>query len=145
MYYRDIFTLFNVFPFFCLSHFLRMWIILSRLLSGPVNDQELTAHCRERLAGGVGLPNLIGYYWATNTHKLLLWCTSPQTSWFNMQHIATFPVKFHLKSGNYWNTKGLDTNQTPFWMALSPTSHSDLQQPSIWPGKDWLTFICPRK
>ena len=36
---------------------------------------------RERSAGGLGLPNLMGYYWASNMHKILFWYTYPQTSW----------------------------------------------------------------
>lgn len=36
---------------------------------------------RDRSAGGLGLPYLIGYYWASSMYKILSWCTSPHTNW----------------------------------------------------------------
>lgn len=37
--------------------------------------------CRDKSVGGLGLPNLIGYYWAANTHKITSWFTTPQSIW----------------------------------------------------------------
>ena len=36
---------------------------------------------RGRSVGGLGLPNLLGYYWAANVQKILHWFVSPQLSW----------------------------------------------------------------
>lgn len=40
---------------------------------------------RNRSSGGLGLPNLLGYYWAANVQKILLWFTSPQSSWCQLE------------------------------------------------------------
>lgn len=40
---------------------------------------------RSRSVGGLGLPNLLGYYWAVNAQKTLLWFTSPQHSWCQLE------------------------------------------------------------
>ena len=40
---------------------------------------------RSRSLGGLGLPNLLGYYWAANAQKILLWFTSPQYSWCQLE------------------------------------------------------------
>lgn len=40
---------------------------------------------RDRSLGGLGLPNLLGYYWAANAQKILLWFTSPQNSWCQLE------------------------------------------------------------
>ena len=37
------------------------------------------------ILGGLGLPNFLSYYWAANAHKLLLWFTSPQSSWCQLE------------------------------------------------------------
>lgn len=36
-------------------------------------------------SGGLGLPNLTGYYWAANVHKIVLWFTSPPLSWLQIE------------------------------------------------------------
>ena len=40
---------------------------------------------RSRSEGGLGLPNLLGYYWAANAQKILLWFTSPQQGWCQLE------------------------------------------------------------
>lgn len=40
---------------------------------------------RDRSLGGLGLPSLIGYYWAANTHKIMLWFNSTQSSWCQIE------------------------------------------------------------
>lgn len=36
---------------------------------------------RKRSVGGLGLPNLLGYYRAANVQNVLLWFISPQLNW----------------------------------------------------------------
>lgn len=40
---------------------------------------------RNRSLGGLGLPNLLGYYWATNAHKIMLWFTLSRGSWYQIE------------------------------------------------------------
>ena len=40
---------------------------------------------RSRSSVGLGLPNFLSYYWPANAHKLLLWFTSPQSSWCQLE------------------------------------------------------------
>lgn len=40
---------------------------------------------RSRSLGGLGLPNFQCYYWAANMHRLLMWFTSPQSSWCQLE------------------------------------------------------------
>lgn len=55
-------------------------IISSFIWAGKRPRASHTLLCRDRSAGGLGLPNLIGYYWAANVHKIISWLTSPQSS-----------------------------------------------------------------
>lgn len=41
---------------------------------------------RDRSQGGLGLPDLMGYYWAANVHKILLWFISPQSGWCQVEN-----------------------------------------------------------
>ena len=56
-------------------------IISSFIWAGKRPRASRSLLYRDRSDGGLGLPNLIGYYWASNMHKILSWYTSPQTSW----------------------------------------------------------------
>lgn len=40
---------------------------------------------RNRSLGGLGLPNLLGDYWAANTQMILLWFIAPQRSWCQLE------------------------------------------------------------
>lgn len=83
----------NVLPrylyvFQCLSFFLPKSffttinnIISSFIWAGKRPRANRSLLCKDRSAGGLGLPNLVGYYWAANMYKIILWCTSPKTSW----------------------------------------------------------------
>lgn len=60
-------------------------IISSFIWAGKRPRASRTLLCRHRSAGGLGLPNLIGYYWAANVHKIISWITSPQSSWYQSE------------------------------------------------------------
>lgn len=46
---------------------------------------------RNRRCGGLGLPNLLAYYWSANMHKVMLWCTFPQDSWYQVEESSCSP------------------------------------------------------
>lgn len=79
MYYQDIcFSTFAYFSSQIIFHgYKRHYLIFIWAGKRPRTSRSLLY--RDRPAGGLGLPNLIGYYWASNMHKILSW--SPQTSW----------------------------------------------------------------
>lgn len=74
---------FQCLPFFLPKSFFTTIkdIISSFIWAGKWPRANRSLLCRDGSAGGLGLPNLAGYYWAVNMHKIILWCTSPQTSW----------------------------------------------------------------
>ena len=45
---------------------------------------------RGRSLGGLGLPDFLGYYWAANAQKMLLWFTAPQYSWCQLEANSCF-------------------------------------------------------
>lgn len=40
---------------------------------------------RQRLEGGLALPNLRSYYWSANIHKITYWMQSPDTNWCELE------------------------------------------------------------
>lgn len=75
--------LFQCLPIFLPRSFFRSIesIISSFLWAGKWARANKTLLERKRSVGGLGLPNLLGYYWAANVQIFLLWFISPQLSW----------------------------------------------------------------
>ena len=40
---------------------------------------------RQRLEGGLALPNFRSYYWSANIHKIMYWMQSPDTNWCELE------------------------------------------------------------
>lgn len=60
-------------------------IISTFIWAGKRARANRTLLQRKRSLGGLGLPNLLGYYWAANTQKIMYWFTSPQHNWCQME------------------------------------------------------------
>ena len=52
---------------------------------------------RHRAVGGLALPNLRNYYWATNVRKMTLWIQGPTLSWCESE--AKCPLPSYLTFG----------------------------------------------
>lgn len=50
---------------------------------------------RPKLQGGLALPNLCHYYWATNVQKIIYWLHTPDTDWCHFE--ATFCISTSLR------------------------------------------------
>lgn len=86
-YYPGIYTFFHCIPFFLpRSFFKSVDSIISTFIWAGKNLRIGKAYLQwSRSSGGLGVPNLLGYYWAANMHKLLLWFTSPQSGWCELE------------------------------------------------------------
>jgi len=60
-------------------------IISSFIWAGKQPKASHTLLCRDRSAGQLGLPNLMGCYWAGIMHKIISWFTSPRSSWCQIE------------------------------------------------------------
>ena len=136
---------FNVSLFFLPKSFFTIIndIISSFIWAGKRPRASRSLLYRDRSAGGLDLPNLIGYYWASNMLYIILVPSNqlvPEWSGllllllvatsFSMQYLSFLPVKSFLQSSCGWNTKNLDTNKKPHLPLATPICNNPLFAPA---------------
>ena len=74
---------------------------------------------RSRSSVGLGLPNFLSYYWPANAHKLLLWFTSPQSSWCQLESDSCISSSPQALACGTLPLPYSQYSQAIFWLASS--------------------------